>query len=94
MLATGAMSRMKLKLSLVVKRRVDCVRRIDQEQRIAVRRRTHDRLGGDIAASARPVLDDEWLTKPLRQPLTNQAREMSIAPPAANPTTMRTGRVG
>jgi hypothetical protein len=31
------------------------------KQRIAVWRRTHDRLGGDIAAAARPVLDDKWL---------------------------------
>ena len=29
----------------------------------------------DIAAGARPVLDDEWLTEPLRQPLSDQARD-------------------
>ena len=47
----------------------------DQEERIAVGGRAHDRLGADIAAGTRPVLDDEWLAKPLRQPLTDQARE-------------------
>ncbi len=73
--ATGAMSRMKLKLRFVVERRVDCVRQRDQEQRIAVRRRAHDRLGGDIAAGARPVFDDELLAEPLRQPLADQARD-------------------
>ena len=47
----------------------------DQQQRVAVRRRAHDRLGADIAAGARPVLDDEWLAEPLRQPLADQARD-------------------
>jgi hypothetical protein len=40
----------------------------------------HDRLGGDIAAGARPVLDDEWLAEPLRQPLTDQTREDVVRP--------------
>ena len=65
----------EIEIELVVERRVDRVRRSDQEERIAVRRRAHDRLGGDIAASARPVLDDELLAEPLRQPLTDQARD-------------------
>src|SRR5262249_41368304 len=41
----------------------------------AVGGRTHDRLGGDIAAAPRPVLDDERLAEPLRQPLAYQACE-------------------
>ena len=65
----------EIEIELVVERRVDRVRRTDQEQRVAVRGRAHDRLGGDIAAGARPVLDDELLAEPLRQPLTHQARE-------------------
>src|SRR5260370_1429296 len=36
--------------------------------------RTQDRLGSDVAVSARTVFDDELLTEPLRQPLTYQAR--------------------
>src|SRR5262249_22746603 len=37
-------------------------------------RGTHDRLGGDVAAGSRTVVDDERLTEPLREPLTYQAR--------------------
>ena len=48
---------------------------VDQEQRVAVGGRAHDRLGADIAAGARPVLDDELLAEPLRQPLADQARD-------------------
>ena len=40
---------------------------------MAVGRRTDYRLGGDMAGCARPVLDDEWLAEPLRQPLTDEA---------------------
>ena len=65
----------EIEIEFLVERRVDCVRRADQEQCIAVRGRAHDRLGGDIAASTRPVLDDERLAEPLRQPLTDQARD-------------------
>src|SRR5262249_51068579 len=43
-------------------------------ERVAVRRRTHDRLGGNIATGAGPVLDDEGLAQPLGQPLTHQTR--------------------
>src|SRR5262245_6029615 len=42
---------------------------------MAVGRRAHDRLGGDVGARAWPVFDDEWLTEPLREPLTHQACE-------------------
>ena len=65
----------EIEIELVVERRVDRVRRTDQKECIAVGGRTHDRLGADIAAGARPVLDDEWLAEPLRQPLTDQARD-------------------
>ena len=52
-------------IELVVECRVDRVRSADMEEGVAVRRRLHDRLGGDIARSTRPVLDDEWLAKPV-----------------------------
>ena len=64
-----------IEIELFVERRVDRVCRGDQEERVAVGRRAHDRLGGDIAAGTRPVLDDEWLAKPFRQPLADQARD-------------------
>jgi len=42
---------------------------------VTIRRRVHHRLGGDIGARARPVLNDELLAEPIRKPLTHQARE-------------------
>jgi hypothetical protein len=45
-----------------------------QKERIAVRGRPHDRLRADIGGRTRPVLDDELLAEPLRQPLTDQSR--------------------
>src|SRR5262249_31244414 len=37
--------------------------------------RTRHYLGGDVARSARPVVNDEWLAETLGQPLTDQERE-------------------
>ena len=62
-------------IELIVERRVDCVWCTDEKERVAVGGRAHDGFGGDIAGGARPVLDDEWLAEPLRQPLAHQARE-------------------
>src|SRR5215469_7596667 len=63
-----------MEIQLVVERRVDRLCRTDNEQRVAVRRCAHDRLGADVSASARPVVDDKLLAETLRQPLTDQAR--------------------
>ena len=63
----------KIEAEVVVQCRVERVNRRNVEQRVAVRRRAHDCFGGDIAAGARPVLDDEWLAETLRQRLTDQA---------------------
>ena len=52
--------------------RVDGVAHIDQQQRLSVRRRPHDRFSGDVASRAGPVLDDELLAEPLRQLLSDQ----------------------
>src|SRR6516165_5561841 len=46
---------------------------MDEEERVTIRRRAYDRLGGDIGGSTRPVFDEEWLAEPLRQPLRDQA---------------------
>jgi hypothetical protein len=59
----------------VIERGIGRDRRRHHEERIAVRRRPHDHFGADIAAGARPVLDDELLAEPLRQPLPDQARQ-------------------
>src|SRR5262245_47332795 len=65
----------EIEIEFLVQRDVDCIRRSRQEERIAVRRRAHDRLGGDVAASACPVLNNELLTEPLREPLSYQTRD-------------------
>ncbi len=43
---------------------------MDEEERIAVGRSTHDRLGGKITGGARPVLDDELLAGSIGKPLS------------------------
>src|SRR5262249_20888238 len=63
-----------IEIELVVKRRVDRAAWRDHEERITVRGRAHDRLGADVAARARSVVDDKWLAQPFRQPLAHQAR--------------------
>src|SRR5215510_10118568 len=74
MLATGAISRMKLVVEFFEQCCIDCCGSTDHKERIAVCRRTPDRLYTDIATTARTVLDDELLTEAPRQPLTNEAR--------------------
>src|SRR6516164_5959377 len=51
----------EIKTKIPVERCVYDVRRTDLEERIAVRRSTHDHLSGDIGACPRSILDDEWL---------------------------------
>src|SRR6516225_5571838 len=62
-------------VELVVECRVDRIETTDQEKRVAVCGRANCGLGADIAAAARPVVDNELLAEPLRQPLSDQARE-------------------
>ena len=64
----------EIEIEFVVERGVDGVRRRGKQKRVAVRRRPHHRLGRDIGAAARPVLDDEGLAEPFRKPLPHQAR--------------------
>ena len=64
----------EIEIELVVEGGVTRVRRRGYKERIAIRGRAHDRLGADITSGTRPVVDDERLSKPLRQPLTDQAR--------------------
>jgi len=40
---------------------------------MAIGSRTDDHLRADVAAATRPILDDEWLTQSLGQPLAYQA---------------------
>ena len=64
MAATGGDVAEEIEVELIVERRVDRVEATDQEQRVTVGRRFHDRLGTDIAGGTRPVFDDEWLAEP------------------------------
>src|SRR6516165_2738136 len=65
----------EIEAELIIKGHIDGVRRSRQEERVAVGRGTHDGLGADIVAGTRPIIDDELLAEPLREPLSHQARE-------------------
>ena len=54
-----------IEIELVVKCRVYGRGSVDHQQRVAVRRRTYDGLGADIATAARPVLHDKLLAQSL-----------------------------
>jgi hypothetical protein len=45
----------------------------EPQQRVTIGRRIDDRLDGDVGAGAGPVLDDDLLAEPLRQPRGNNA---------------------
>ena len=64
----------EIEIEMLIKRGVDGVCAGDQKQRVAVCRRLHHRLGRDVGAGARPIIDDELLAEPLRQPFRRQPR--------------------
>ena len=49
----------EVEIQLFIQRRIDGGSRVEPEQRIAVGRSMHDRVGGDVAGGTRPVLDDQ-----------------------------------
>src|SRR5262245_63892329 len=59
----------EIEFEIVVQRDIPGVRRGNLKQGVAVWRRAHDGLGGDIAASAWLIYDDELLTEAFSQPL-------------------------
>src|SRR5262249_61008991 len=63
----------EIETKIVVKRDVPRVICTNHEERIAIGWRPHHRLGGQIAAGAWPVLDDELLAEPFRQQLAYQS---------------------
>src|SRR6516164_5779043 len=69
--ATGAISSMKLKLSLSYSVALIA---FDVLTRSSVRRCLDDRLGRKIAGCARAIFNDKLVAEPLRPPLANQAR--------------------
>src|SRR5262245_16466365 len=62
----------EIEIKLIVEGRVDRVAGEDQKERMAVRLRPHDRLGANIAARARSIVDYESLAEPLRELLSDQ----------------------
>src|SRR5262249_6915272 len=63
----------KIETEIGVECGVNCIRGANLQKRIAIGGGLHDRFGGGIAGSTRPVLDYELLSKSLRQPLTHEA---------------------
>src|SRR4051794_24633864 len=55
----------KIKIELVIDRRADCILRIDQQKCVTIGWCTHDRFGTNVAAGARPSLNNELLTEAL-----------------------------
>src|SRR5262249_6700348 len=55
----------EIEVELVIEHGVHRVRRMDQEERIAIRGRAHDGLSGDITPGAGAVLDEDGLAEPL-----------------------------
>ena len=62
----------EIEFELFIERGVDGIGKADQKQRVAVGGSIQHGLGGDIAACARPVLNDELLAEPFRQPLRHK----------------------
>src|SRR5262249_60648894 len=56
----------KIEIELCVRRSIDRVCRSDEEECVAIGWNAYDRLGGNIAGSTWPALDDEWLAESLR----------------------------
>src|SRR5215475_14920967 len=63
----------EIEVESLIERGVNGVRGKGQKERIAIRSRSHDGLGGDVGARTRAVLDDKLLPKSLREPLADQA---------------------
>ena len=57
---------------MLVERGINGIGRVDQDHRITVWRRLGDKLGREIVAGARTVLDDELLAEALAEPITEK----------------------
>jgi len=60
--------------AFLVERHVDDVRGRDKKERVAVGRSARDRLQREIAAAARPVVDNHRQAEPVRERLAEHAR--------------------
>jgi hypothetical protein len=75
----------KHKIEFVVECHIDSAARGEHQERVAVRRRVHDRFGCDVGGCTGPVLNDEWLTKAFRQPMSDQPRQYVVRAARYNP---------
>ena len=66
----------------------------DHEERVAIGGSTRDRLQCEIAAGARPVVNDHRLAEPLRQRMADQARDDVGRGAGGKEDIKVTGRVG
>jgi len=65
MLAIGAVVADEIEVERFEQGRVDRRSAAGDQERVAVRRRAHDRLGAEIGAGARTVLDEKLLAEML-----------------------------
>src|SRR6516165_3189958 len=65
----------EIEIQPIVECCVDRARCSNYEERVAVRYRLHDSFRSDIGGGSRPVFNDEWLAKPLRQRLSDEPRQ-------------------
>ena len=70
---TGARSWVKLKLRSGLSIALMTFGLATNSKRVAVRRRLHDRFGGDLLAGGAAVLDHEGLAEPLRRAFVRSA---------------------
>src|SRR5262249_60099764 len=63
----------KIETEICVEGGVNRIGGANLQKGVAIGGCLHNRFGGDIAGSTRPVLDYELLAKSLRQPLTHEA---------------------
>ncbi len=59
---------------IAVERRIDRIRGADDKERVSVGGRIDDALSADITVGAGPVIDEEGLSQPFREPLTYNTR--------------------
>jgi hypothetical protein len=69
----------EIEAEIVVECGIGRVVRAGQKQRVAIRPRVDDGVGGKISRGARPVLDHEGLAEAFRQPLSHQAGDEIVA---------------
>ena len=65
----------EVEIEVGIKRHVDGIRHAREQQRVTIRRGMHDLVGGQVAAGARPIFNDEGLAEPRRQLLRDQPRQ-------------------